>query len=61
MLEAMNVLEQSWSALPDITVANRWQSQQDSALDTDDPFAQLTEILDELWVLDHELVPDGLS
>ena len=37
------------------------QSQQDSTQDTDDPFAQLAEILDELRVLDHELVPDGLT
>lgn len=45
--------EQSWSTLTDITIINCFrkagisrQSQQDSTEDTDDPFAQLAEILD---------------
>ena len=60
--------EQSWSTLPDISVVNCFRetgisrkSQQDSTQDTDGPFAQLAEILDELRVLDHELVPYGLT
>ena len=53
ILDAMAMLEQSWSALPDTTVINCFkkagiskESQQDSIQDTDDPFAQLSEILD---------------
>ena len=54
--------------LTDITTINCFrkagisrQSQQDSTQDTDDPFAQLAEILDELRVLDDELIQDGLN
>ena len=54
--------------LTDITIINCFrkagisrQSQQDSTQDTDDPFAQLAEILDELRVLDDELIQDGLN
>ena len=64
----MIMLEQSWSALPNITIVNCFrkvgisrQSLQDSIQDTDDPFAQLAEILDELRVLGHEQVPDDLT
>ena len=64
----MIMLEQSWSALPNITIVNCFrkvgisrQSLQDSIQDTNDPFAQLTEILDELRVLGHEQVPDDLT
>ena len=54
--------------LTDITIINCFrkagisrQSQQDSTQDTDDPFAQLAEILDELRMLDDELIQDGLN
>ena len=54
--------------LTDITIINCFrkagisrQSQQDSTQDTDDPFAQLAEILDELRVLDDEPIQDGLN
>ena len=54
--------------LTDITIINCFrkagisrQSQEDSTQDTDDPFAQLAEILDELRVLDDELIQDGLN
>ena len=61
------MLEQWWSTLPDITIASCFRkagisrkSQQDWTQDTGDPFAQLAEILDDLRVLDHKLIPDGL-
>ena len=68
ILDAMIMLEQSWSTLPDITTINGFrkagisrQNQQDSTQYNDDPFAQLAEILDELRALDHKLVPDSLT
>ena len=61
-LDAMAMLDQLWSALPDTTVINCFkkagiskESQQDSIQDTDDPFAQLSEMLDELRALDPDL------
>ena len=51
----MIMLEQSWSTL------FQYKFYSISTQDTDDPFGQLAEILDELRVLDHELVPDGLT
>ena len=64
----MAMLEQPWFALPDTTVINCFkkagiskESQQDSIQDTDDPFAQLSEMLDELRALDLDLVPDSLT
>ena len=68
ILDGINMLEQLWSTLPDITIFNCFrkagisrQSQQDSNKDTDDPFTQLTEILDDLRVLGHKIVSDGLT
>ena len=68
ILDAMAMLEQSWSTLPDTTVINCFkkagiskESQQDSIQDTDDPFAQLSEMLDELRALDPDLAPDNLT
>ena len=68
ILDVMAMLEQSWFALPDTTVINCFkkagilkESQQDSIQDTDDPFAQLSEMLDELRALDLDLVPDSLT
>ena len=62
------MLEQSWSTLPDISIVKYFrktgisrQIQQDSTQDIDGPFAQLAEVLSELSVLYHELVPDGLT
>ena len=62
------MLEQLWSTLPDITIFNCFrkagisrQSQQDSNKDTDDPFTQFAEILDDLRVLGHKIVSDGLT
>ena len=62
------MLEQSWCALPDTTVINCFkkagiskESQQDSIQDTDDPFAQLSEMLDELRALDPDLASDSLT
>ena len=62
------MLEQSWSALPDTTIigcfkkAGIWkESRQDSIQDTDDPFAQLSEMLDEFRALDLSLAPDSLT
>ena len=49
------MLEQSWSTL------FQYKFYSISTQDTDDPFGQLAEILDELRVLDHEPVPDGLT
>lgn len=51
----MIMLKQSWSTLFQYKFYNI------STQDTDDPFGQLAEILDELRVLDNELVPDGLT
>ena len=55
ILDAMIMLEQSWSTLTDITIISCFgkvgisrQSQQDSTQDSDDPLAQLAEILDKL-------------
>ena len=63
----MAMLEHSWFALPDTHVINCFkkagiskESQQDSIQDTNDPFAQLSEMLDELRALDLDLVPDSL-
>lgn len=68
ILDAMIMLEQSWSTLPDTTIINCFkkagisiQSQLSSTQDTDDPFVQLTEVLDELRALDPDLAPDGLT
>ena len=68
MLDVMAMLEQSWSALPDTTVINcskkfriSKERQQDSIQDTDDPFAQLSEMLDELRALDPNLAPGSLT
>ena len=68
ILDAVIMLEQAWSTLPSITIINCFRkagisrkSQQDSTQGTDDPFAQLAEIVNELRVLDHELVTDGLT
>ena len=62
------MLEQSWSTLPDISIVKYFrktgisrQIQQDSTQDIDGLFAQLAEVLSELSVLYHELVPDGLT
>ena len=67
ILDAMTMLEQSWSTLPNTTVINSFkkagiskESQQDSIQDTDDPFAQMSEMLDKLRALDPDLVPDTL-
>ena len=64
----MIFLEQAWSTLPNITIINSFRkagisrkSQKDSTQGIDDPFAQLAEIVNELRVLDHELVTDGLT
>ena len=53
ILDAMATLEQSWSALPNTTAINCFKkagiskgSQQDSIQDIDNPFAQLSEMLD---------------
>ena len=68
ILDAMAMLEHSWSALPDTTVINWFkkagiskESEQDSNQDTDDPFAQLSEMLDELRALGPNLAPDSLT
>ena len=68
ILDAMAMLEQSWSTLPDTTVINCFkkagiskESQQDSIQDTDDPFAQLSEMLDKLRALDLDLASDNLT
>ena len=68
ILDAMIMLEQAWSTLPSITIINCFRkagisrkSQQDSTQGIDDPFAELAEIVNELRVLDHELVTDGLT
>ena len=68
ILDAMVMLKQSWSALPDTTIINCFkkagiskESQQNSIQDTDDPFAQLAESLDELMAVDLNLVPDGFT
>ena len=67
ILDAIIILQKSWSTLPDITPLIALEkrgfqdSQQSSTQDTDDPFAQLAEILDELRVLEQELIPDGLT
>ena len=37
------------------------QTQLSSTQDTDDLFAKLTQVLDELRDLDHNLAPDGLT
>ena len=62
ILDAMAMLKQSWSALPDIPVVNCFkkagiseESQQDSIQDTNDSFVQLPEMLDELRALDPDL------
>lgn len=51
-------VDQSWSTLPDTTIVNCFkkagisiQSQLSSIQETDDPFSQLTEVLDELRAL----------
>ena len=67
ILDAMVMLEQSWSALPDTTIINCFkkgiskESQQNSIKDTDDPFAQLGESLDELMAFDPNLAPDDFT
>ena len=68
ILDAMAMLEQSWSTLPDTTVINcskkagiSKERQQDSIQDTHDPFAQLSKMLDELRALDRNLAPDSLA
>ena len=68
MLDAMAMLEQSWSTLPDTSVINCFKkagiskkSQQDSIQDNDDPFTQLSEMLDKLRALDPDLAPDSLT
>ena len=68
ILDAVAMLEQSWLALPDTTVINCFkkagiskESQQDSIQNTDDPFAQLSEMLDELRAPDPDLAPDSLT
>ena len=62
------MLEQPWSALPDTSVINCFkktgilkESTQNSIQDTGDPFAQLSEMLDELRALDPDLAPDSLT
>ena len=61
--DALIIFEQSWSRLPDTTIINyfKWagisiQSQLSSTQDTDDPFAQMTEVLDESRALDFDTV-----
>ena len=68
ILDAMARLEQSWSALPDRTVINSFKrvgiskdSQEHSIQDTDNSFAQLSEILDKLRALNPNLAPDSLT
>ena len=68
ILDAVIMLEQWWSTLPDITIVNCFRkvaisrkSQQNWTQDTDDPFTQLAEILDKLRVPDHKLIPNGLN
>ena len=68
ILGAMTMLEQSWSTLPDTTVINCFkkagiskESQQYSIQDTDDPFVQLSEMLDELRALDPNLAPESFN
>ena len=53
---------------PDTTIINCFkkagiskESQQNSIQDTDDPFAQLAESLDELMALDPTLAQDGFT
>ena len=68
ILDVMAMLEQSWSALLDKTVINCFknvgiskESQQDSIQDTNDLFAQLSEMLDKLRALDPDLAPGSLT
>ena len=68
ILDAMVMLEQSWSMLPGTTITNcfkkAWiskESQQNSINNTDDPFAQLTENLNELMALDPNLASYGFT
>ena len=67
-LSKMAMLEQSWSALPETTVINCFrkagiskENQQKSVQNTDDPFAQLSNISDELKALYPNLTPEGLT
>ena len=67
-LSKMAMLEQSWSALPETTVINCFrkariskQNQQKSVQNTDDPFAQLSNISDELKALYPNLAPESLT
>ena len=80
ILDAMVMLEQSWSMLPDTTIINCFkkagiskESQQNSINNTievqtmyfydntDDPFAQLAENLNELMALDPNLASYGFT
>ena len=68
ILDAMVIVEQSLSALPETTIINCFrkvgiskESQYNSIQDTDDPFAQLAESVDELMALDPNLAPDGFT
>ena len=64
----MIMLEQSWSTLPDTTIISCFkkvgiwiQSHLGLTQDTDEPFAQLAEVLDKLRAVDPDVVPYGLA
>ena len=60
ILDAMIMLKQSWSTLPDPTIITI-QSQVSLTRNTDDPFARLTEVFDELRALDPNLAPNDFT
>ena len=68
LLDALIMLEQLWPALLETTIINYFknagtskESQYELIKDTDDPFAQLAEVLDKLRSLDPDLAPDDLT
>ena len=60
ILDAMIMLKQSWSTLPDPTIITI-QSQVSLIRNTDDPLARLAEVFDELRALDPNLAPNDFT